>query len=595
MNDTSLLSAGPDCDVGRLSFQELVSVVERLGPGAPVADLYRQWLAARQHGFEPAFAAWFNLGVELSSQGDRQEAARCYRAALRLRPEFQPAAVNLGLLLEQNGDVEQALAVWSQATQPTDARTSLLNQQARLCERLGRFEEAERFLADSLTTDPEQPDAIQHWLHLRQKLCLWPVVTEHIPRLSREKLLRHAGPLALLALTDDVAQQRDVAADWIERKTRPVAHALAPSTGYDHDRIRIGYLSSDFCRHAMSYLVAELFETHDRSRFEIYGYCTTTDDHSEIRDRVLRAFDHVRIIRDMTDEAAAALIRLDEIDILVDLNGLTAGSRLQILRQRPAPIQATYLGFVGPVPLPELDFFFCDRSVVPADVAGLYHPAPLPVAAHYQANDSKRQIGRSMSRHEVGLPPDRFVFACFSNHYKITEAMFGCWMAIMLQTSGSLLWLCADQAGARENLRRAARARSVDPDRLVFAERVEPGLYMSRLALADLFLDTFPYNAGTIASDAIRMGLPLVTLSGRSFASRMAGSMLTAIGAEDGIASSMDGYVEAAVSLANDRGRYEAYRQRFTAERWRDTIGNIDRFTAEYEASLISLTRPISR
>ena len=595
MNETSILLTAPDCDIGRLGFQELVSVIERLGPAAPVADLYRQWLAARPHGFEPAFAAWFNLGVELSKEGNTEEAAQCYRAALRLRPEFQPAAVNLGLLLEQSGDVEQALTVWSQATQPVEARTSLLNQQARLCERLGRFEQAERFLADSLTTDPEQPDAIQHWIHLRQKLCLWPVLTERIPGLSREKLLRHAGPLALLALTDDVAQQRDVAADWIARKTLPAAHALAPSAGYDHDRIRIGYLSSDFCRHAMSYLVAELFEKHDRSRFEVYGYCTTADDHSEIRSRILSAFDHTRMIRDLTDEAAAALIRNDEIDILVDLNGLTAGSRLQILRQRPAPIQATYLGFVGPVPLPELDVFFCDRSVVPADAAALYQPAALPIATHYQANDSKRRIGRSMSRDEVGLPSGGFVFACFSNHYKITEAMFGCWMAIMRETPGSLLWLCADQAGARENLRRAARSRSIDPDRLVFAERVEPGLYMSRLALADLFLDTFPYNAGTIASDAIRMGLPMVTLSGRSFASRMAASMLTAIGADDGIASSMEEYVAAAVSLASDRGRYESYRRFFTADRWRNTIGNIDRFTAEYEASLVSLTQSIRR
>ncbi len=581
----------PRHDVERLGFEELVTVVERVRPAAPIVDLYRRWIAARPQSFEPVFAAWFNLGVELGRDGDKDGAASCYRAALALRPDFQPAAVNLGLLLEQQGQPEAALAIWSQALQSTEARASLLNQRARLCEQLGRLEEAEHLLTQSLVTDPEQPDAIQHWVHLRQKLCLWPVLSDRIPGLSHETLMRHAGPLASLALTDDVGLQCEAAAGWIARKTAAGRRALAPPRGYDHDRIRIGYLSSDFCRHAMSYLIAELFERHDRQRFEVYGYCTTSDDGSAIRRRILNAFDHVRFIRDMDDSQAAEQIRSDEIDILVDLNGLTAGARMQILRHRPAPVQATYLGFVGPVPLPELDVMFCDDRVVPPEIATLYQPRPLAIASHYQANDSRREIGRAMSRADAGLPDDRFVFVCFSNHYKITQAMFGSWMTILERTPGSLLWLCADQTGARDNLRAACRARSVDPDRLAFAERVDPSLYMARLGLADLFLDTFPYNAGTIASDAIRMGLPLLTLSGRSFASRMAGSMLDAIGAVDGIARSSEAYVDTAVSLATDRERYEDFRRRFAPARWHDTIGDIATFTAFYEASLAGLVK----
>ena len=473
MKDTPTLELEHGLEIGRLSFEELVGLVDRLRPAGPAVTLYQQWLAARSHTYEPTYAAWFNLGVELYASGDFRNAAACYQSALALRPNFHQAAINLGLLTE-TADPDAALAIWTQAMQPDDARTALLNQRARLCETLGRLEEAERLLAQSLAISPEQPDAIQHWVHLRQKTCLWPVLSDHIEGLTLDRLIQYSGPLAALALTDDIAIQQNVARGWIDRKTTPVPHPLAPRRPYGHERIRIGYISSDFCRHALSYLIAELFETHDRNQFKVYGYCTTHDDSSPIRTRILDAFDEVRLIRDLTDTEAARQIRSDEIDVLIDLNGLTAGSRLQILRHRPAPIQATYLGFVGPVPLPELDYMFCDQHVVPPTAASHYQPVPLSIAELYQANDGKREIGRTMSREEVGLPSDQFIFACFSNHYKITETMFGNWMSILLQSPGSSLWLCADHPPARENMRRTAVARGVDPARLIFAERVDP-------------------------------------------------------------------------------------------------------------------------
>lgn len=578
------------------TFEQILQAVDQIGgnvghPG--VIRLYRNWIAIQSGGTRNLHAAWFNLGVELSRAHQLQDSILAYRTALAIKPGFAEAAINLGLQLEQSGKAGEALQNWADALQPDASRVALLNHRGRLLEQGGRLEEAEQALRISLLTDPRQPDAIQHWIHIRQKMCQWPVLAE-FPGLSRQDLLDNCGPLAALALTDQVAIQKSINLHWIQRKTTLPPERLSPPQGYRHRRIRIGYMSSDFCRHAMSYLIAELFERHDRDRFEIFGYCSSPDDGSDIRARVIAAFDHFVPIGHFPDEDAARLIRADEIDILIDLNGLTAGSRLQILRWRPAPVQATYLGFIGPVPLPELDYLFCDSFVVPPVSAPLYEPKPLYIAETYQANDSRRTIGVVTTRDMVGLPMDRFVFCCFSNHYKITEEMFAAWMAILKQAEHSVLWLVADNAWSCRNLRERASASGIDPGRLIFAGRVDPSDYISRLRLADLFLDTFPYNAGTIASDALRMGLPVVTITGQAFASRMASRLLTAIGAERGITLDVESYVATATTLATSDCEYSAYKSAVSGARWSDTIGDIASFTRQFESSLAGMHMNLS-
>jgi predicted O-linked N-acetylglucosamine transferase (SPINDLY family) len=573
------------------TFGDLVAAAETLGSGQglpEVIQLYLAWIATRPPGAADVHCAWFNLATEYGHAGMSADAMQGYRTALAIQPGFAPAAINLGLQLERHGQPAAALQIWSGALQTDDDRVALLNQRARLLEQTGQLAQAADILRTSLLTRHLQPDAVQHWLHIRQKMCQWPILNDAIPGLSQQDLLAQSGPLAALALTDDVPTQCAIAAGWIARKTQPKP-ALAPPGGYRHDRIRVGYLSSDFCSHAMSYLIAELFERHDRSRFEIHGYCASPEDGSPIRARVIAAFDHFTSVRSLSDEAAARRIRNDEIDILIDLNGLTSGGRLQIIRWKPAPVQATYLGFIGPVPLPELDYLLCDDFVIPPDIAAAYQPKPLPIAGLYQANDSKRVVGAPMSRSEAGLPDDRFVFCCFSNHYKITDVMFAGWMEILRQTGDSILWLVQDNQWARDNLRTRATIAGIDPARLWFAGRTDPASYMARLAVADLFLDTFPYNAGTIASDAIRMGLPLLTLAGKSFASRMAARMLHAIGADTGVTGTLEDYISAAVSLARDSERRTAYRAHFTETAWATTIGDIEGFTRKFEAALTSV------
>lgn len=547
--------------------------------------LYRGWIAANP-GSPLLPGAWFNLGVGLSRNGERDAALAAYQTALAIRSDFHVAAVNLGLLYESAGQADEALATWSRAIQPAEARIALQTQKGRLLEATGRHQAAEAVFAEILALDPTQADVRHHWLHLRQKTCLWPVMPP-----GSGASLAQSGPFGIMALTDDIAEQRAAAATWITRKTTAAPLRLAPDRPYGHDRLRIGYLSSDFCSHAMAYLIAEVFERHDRARFTVYGYCATLEDHSPVRRRLLAAFDHYRPIRSLSDEDAARLIREDEIDILVDLNGITDGSRLAVLRWRPAPIQASYLGFVGPVPLPELDYLFCDAIVIPPEHAAAYGTTPLPIGTVYQANDSKRSVGPALTRAAEGLPDDRFILACFSKHYKITQEVFAAWMEILAQVPDAVLWLMQDNAESQHNLQQAAARAGIDPARLIFSGRVDPATYMSRFQLADLFLDTFPYNAGTVASDALRMGLPLITVCGRAFAARMATSLLHAMDAHEGIATSLSQYVAIAVRLARDTEAYQRYRARFSFAAWRRSIGNVDGFMAAYETTLLKLVQ----
>ena len=577
-----------------LTLHQLIAATAQAGAtrnGQAVIALYRAWIMRQPAGSGGLFVAWFNLGCELAAAGDREAAIAAYRQVLALRPGFQPAATNLGLQLEAAGRPDLALQAWADATQSDSERTALLNHRARLLEKLGQLDQAEAEMRRSLLTDPAQPDVVQHWIHVRQRMCRWPVLADELPGLPAAALLQQAGPLAAMALTDNVAVQREVGRQWILRKTAPAPIRLSPPEGYRHSRIRLGYLSSDFCSHAMSYLIAELLERHDRDAFEVYGYCSSPEDGSAVRARIMASFDHFNVIRDQTDEQAARAIRRDEIDILVDLNGLTAGARAQVLRWKPAPVQATYLGFVGPVPLPELDYLFCDAGVVPPGAAADYAPQPLHIARIYQANDSKRAVGAPTTRAAAGLPDDCFVFCCFANAYKITECHFAAWMEILRRTADSVLWLAEDNRWATANLLAQAEQCGVAPSRVIVSPRVGPAEYMARLPLGDLFLDTFPYNAGTVASDAMRMGLPLLTLPGASFASRMAGQLLASIGATEGVAADLGHYVEIAVRLAADRTTYEAYRQRFSDTAWARGVGDIAAFTQEYETTLRGIVR----
>ena len=568
--------------VGALPALQLIGLLGA-HPGSASA-LAQLWLGAHPSAPE-SFAVWFNLGVALLQARDAAGAAIAYGNALALKPDLHEASINLGLALEVQGKPAEALATWRRVLPAEEMRRVLHMHLGRRLEEDGEPEQAAAELRASLLIDPDQPDVIQHFVHLRQRIAAWPVIDPMSCLVPEETLRRHAGPLGALALFDDPAAQREVGAAWIARKVPAAPERLAPAEGYRHGRIRIGYLSSDFCRHAMSFLIAEVMEQHDRTGFEVFGYDTSPEDGSELRARVLAAFDQHVPIAAMTDEQAARRIRADEIDILIDLNGLTRGARLGVLRWKPAPVQATYLGYIGPVPLPELDWLICDRIAIPDELAGQYVPAPLPIEGCYQANDSRPLELPVVTRAEETLPAEGFVFCCHSHHYKITPELFATWMRIVRDVPGSVLWLVDDGAASRRNLLARWQEAGLGAERLVFAPRVDPARYRARLALADLFLDTSPYNAGTIASDALRMGLPLLALEGRAFAARMATSLLHAVGLPEMAVKGLDAYAAKAVALARDPAAMAGLRAHLAGDAWARTLGDAAGFTRRLEAA----------
>ena len=549
----------PASESGALSFAELLGAADVLTTQdnkAAAVSLYRDWLAQNESPL--AYAVQFNLGVLLAGMQENAAAEEAYRTALALNPVFAQAHLNLGSHLERLDRPEEALSQWRhmlKLVQPdtaenTDFVVMALNNLGRLLEIQKQFPEAEESLKQSLLLKAEQPDAISHWVHLRQKQCKWPVY-EPFGDVTVADLIKGTSALAMLGMTDDPGLQLVTSMKFVAKKVLTGVPRLSPEKGYGHPKIRIAYLSSDFCSHAVSILAVELFELHNRDKFEVYGFCWSREDGSPLRARVVKAFDHYIQIGGMTDAQAAQSIRDHEIDILVDLHGLTAGTRPNILSYRPAPLQVTYLGFPGPTGLPNIDYVIADRYVLPEALLPYFTEKPLYMPNCFQMNDRQRAIGPKPTRASCKLPEDAFVYCAFNNNFKFTPEMFAVWMRILKRVPKGVLWIVADSPEVRVNLTREAQAQGVEAERIIFAERVPPADYIARYQVADLFLDTFPFNAGTTASDALWAGLPILTCSGRTFASRMAGSLVTAAGISELIANDFNCYENKAIALGN--------------------------------------------
>lgn len=532
------------------------------------ALLYEQWLA--QGTPQPmAHVALFNLGVIRADMGQREAALTCYRQALEMRPDFLEACLNLGSQLEALERHEEAIAQWTHATSfrhSNDARLRPLvimayNNLGRLQEKIRQYAPAEEALRQSLLLNPQQPDALQHWLHLRQRQCKWPVL-QALPGLSQHDLLMSFSPLGMLAYTDDPVLQLMASRNFVGRKLALDAIPCTLPAQRKPGRLRIGYLSGDLCMHAVGLLLAEVIESHDRKRFETFAFEYSPQDGSPYRARLLAAFEHVHRVDQLDDAAVAEMIVDADIDVLVDLQGLSSGLRHGILARKPASLIVTYLGFIGPTAMPWVDHVLADRFALPEALEPYFSETPLLLKSAFLPSDHLRTVGEPTTRAEQGLPEDAFVYVSFNNSYKITEEVFSTWMRILKRTPQSCLWLIDDNPWATDNLRQAAQRHGIEAHRLIFSPRVGKEQYLARLKLADLFLDAFPYNAGSTARDAISMGLPLLTLSGKTFVSRMAGSILHHMGLDALVTADLQSYEARAVELGTQASTYQSLRQR---------------------------------
>jgi predicted O-linked N-acetylglucosamine transferase (SPINDLY family) len=587
----SLPSAGGACPQALVGAMEQAQALQAQGRTDAAVAAYAAYLKDGDRSV--AHVALYNAGVLLSQAGRPLEAEAYMRQSVALKADFVIGRIGLGQMAEANGRPQDAIAAWTEALLHADAataegtghRVTLLNHLGRLHEVQRDYPQAEAALAESLQLKPDQPPVLHHWIHLRQKQCAWPVIPG--PPARQREVLASASALAMLGLADDPAEQLAAARRFVEQKVGRFERRVPRGHRYGHDRLRIGYLSSDLSMHAVSLLTVELFERHHRDRVEVHAFCWSREDGTPFRERVRRAFDRFHRIDGLDDEAAAELIRAQEIDVLVDLHGLTSNARPNIVARGPAPLQVAFLGFPGPTALPHMDFVVADPFIFPDALCAGFTEAPLVLPTLYQCSDSQRPIGARPTRAQLGLPEDRFVFCAFNNNFKFTPEVFECWMRVLRRVPDAVLWLLEDNPWSRAHLQQAAGAHGVDPARLIFAPRVQPADYLARFAAADLFLDTYPYNAGTTANDALWAGLPLLTLSGRTYVSRMAGSLLTSAGLQELVTFSAEDYERVGIEMATDRERLKGLRERLKAEKDGGRLFSTERFAREFEGALI--------
>jgi len=572
---------------------DLVHDAQRLqnaGEMDAAVALYQDWVQRGDAGMR--HVACFNLGTLLGGQGRHAEAEAAYEQALGLQPDFPHARLNLGHLLERQGRHDAAEAQWRAVVAGNGARelkVHAYNNLGRMLETLRRYPEAERALRQSLQLDAQQPHVVQHYVHLRQKQCAWPA-WQPVGELTDNQLLTGTSLLAMMSASDDPVLQLMTAQRFAHERVPkapavPLHSTLPPRSG----KIRIGYLSGDLHMHAVGLLTAELFELHDRSQFELWAFCWTPESEQPLRQRIRRAFDHLVPIGALDDTAAARKIAEAGIDVLVDLQGLTSGARPAILGHRAAPVQVSYLGLPGTSALPGVDHILADHFVIPDEMRPFYTERPIYLPHCYQVSDRQREVAPRPQRSAYGLPDDAFVYCSFNNNFKFTQEMFQCWMRVLAQVPASVLWLLADNDTARENMLKEADAAGVARERLVFAPRVAPAEYLARFQCADLMLDTFPYNAGTTASDALWMGLPILTRAGRSYISRMAGSLLTAVGLPDLVTDNVGHYERLAVALGQHPARVASYKRYLAEEGRRSPLFDLPQIVRDIEAEFSRL------
>jgi predicted O-linked N-acetylglucosamine transferase (SPINDLY family) len=562
---------------GALSLGDLMArahTFQAQGQADASAQLYEAWLGQADLAPVHRAVAGFNWGTVLGSLRRHEAAKSAYEQALRDKPDFAQARLNLAHQYEHLGQPDEALAAWREVydgierldcvgADKLDLLLHAMNNSARLLEQQRRYDESEALMARSLGVKPGQGDVIQHFVHIRQKQCEWPVY-QPPGEVSENQLLTNTSLLAMLSASDDPALQLLTAQRFVHEKVvkytgKPYHRLHGPAAR--EGRFRIGYLSGDLCMHAVGLLTAELYELHDRSQFEVVAYEWSREDGTALRERLKGGFERLVSLHGLDEESAARRIAADGVDVLVDLQGLTSGARPNILAYRPAPIQVSYLGLPATSALPGVDWILADHYVMQPDYLKYCSEKPIYLNACYQVSDRKRPMGAAPTRAQYQLPEGAFVFASFNNNHKVSAEMWGAWMRILHAVPGSVLWLLADNRWSEANLKAAARAAGVEESRLVFAPRVAPPDYLARFALADLVLDTFPYNAGTTASDCLWAGAPILTLSGRSYISRMCGSLLTAVGLPDLITENLADYERLAVQIGRTPARAASYKR----------------------------------
>jgi predicted O-linked N-acetylglucosamine transferase (SPINDLY family)/glycosyltransferase involved in cell wall biosynthesis len=573
--------------------------------------------------FKPDYAdAYYNRGTILQALGQFGAAIESYDKALLLKPGFAQAHNNKSSALMALQQYEAALECCDSAIlfQPDIAEAH--NNRGNALQGLERYHEALESYDRAILLNPDFADAhcnrantllalknyqaaLQSYelalrykpaceyipgvcIYMKRFLCDWEGIESQCRQLEAAVVRgeRVVIPFQMLAIGSSPAIQRQAAEIYARDKAPARSIATVFSPGPKRDRVRIGYFSADYCNHVTSYLIAELFERHDRSKFEIIGFSFGPNTVDEMTRRISTAMDRFLDVRSMLDPEVAELSRKLEVDIAVDLNGFTTNSRPGIMAGHAAPIQINYLAYPGTMGADYMDYLIADPTLIPEADRCHYSEKIVYLPDSYQVNDSQRAISpMPCARIEEGLPETAFVFCCFNNIYKISPSVFDIWMRILRRVEGSVLWLLEDNPWAVDNLRKQAARRGIEPQRLIFAKRVPVEQHLARHRLADLVLDTLPYNAHTTASDALWTGLPVLTRTGETFASRVAASLLRAVGLPELITTTESEFEELAVALAHNPERLHALRQRLQQNHLTASLFDCQTYTRHLESA----------
>jgi predicted O-linked N-acetylglucosamine transferase (SPINDLY family) len=527
-----------------------------------------------------------NAGIVLVELGRTGDAIDLYRRLLERMPGHADASNNMGTALLAEGRPEQARAAFEQAlTHKPDFPEAFYNL-GNAQRELGDLREAIAAYRNALRLQPDYTEAFCQLAYHRAQACEWDdyeADQEKLVGLVRRGL--RVPPFYLFSTPASASDQWLCAGQWIRQITPPPEAVFAHKPVGRKERIRLGYLSGDFHQHATAQLMAELFERHNRDRFEVSAYSYGPDDNSPMRARLSSAFDRFVDIRAMSHREAARLIQADKIDILIDLKGYTHHARPAISAYRPAPVQVSYLGYPATMGADFIDYIIVDPFVVPASQQPHFSERLVHLPGSYQVNDRKREMAAPLSRGDCGLPAEGLVLCSFNNSYKISPVFFDIWMRLLGSVPGSMLWLLEPNELVKGNLRSEAEKRGVDPGRLVFAPVVPLAEHLGRHRHADLFLDTLPCNAHTTASDALWAGLPVLTCSGETFAGRVAGSLLMAAGMPELITASLEEYEQTALVLARSPQRLAALRQQLENNHDASALFDLPKLTGNIEAA----------
>jgi predicted O-linked N-acetylglucosamine transferase (SPINDLY family) len=533
-----------------------------------------------------------NCGAVLLELGRPQEALRRFDRAIELQPDMADAHVNRGAALLELQRPEEAAAACERALQLNEHCAEALCTIGMAQMTLRQPQQAARAFAQLVEIAPEDRYALGNLLYANALCCEWTELQTNCERVVRGVLNgeRVTLPLAFLPISASAEAQRQCARSFVEDRYPRATMDLAGGRRYRHSRIRVAYVSADLREHAVSFLLAGVFERHDRERFEIIALSQRPPHRSAFGQRVSAAFDRFIDIGTLSDGDAAALVRELEVDISVDLSGFTVGNRTAVFARRPAPIQVGYLGFPGTLGADYIDYLIADHYLIPPGSEGHYSESIAYLPECFQANDDRRFVPPYCpSRCEVWLPHAGLVLCCFCNSYKINPELYDVWMRLLQALPGSVLWLIADNALIERNLRTEAWRRGVDPERVLFAPRLPYQEHLTRLQCADLFLDTFPFNGGATASDALWAGVPVVTCSGQAFSSRMAGSLLHTIGLPELVTQSLQEYEDLALRLSTNPMQLAHVRTRVARNRASRPLFDTDRFCKHLESAYLTM------